>query len=172
MSFDVDIGHATHQGGRTANEDFTAFARPAAHDEGRGLVAAIADGVSTGGGGREAAQSTVLSVVEDFHSAPDTWDTSVVLDRLVGAQNAWLADHNRRRQGTSEASDATIAMTTLTALVLQGHAWTVAHVGDTRAWLVRDGQCSQLTQDHAFEEAFQRSRLTRAVGLDDQVRID
>src|ERR1700712_742928 len=119
MSFDVDIGHATHQGGRTANEDFTAFARPAAHDEGRGLVAAIADGVSTGGGGREAAQSTVLSVVEDFHSAPDTWDISVVLDRLIGAQNAWLADHNRRRQGAHrrEPDAASVAMTTLTALV-------------------------------------------------------
>ena len=63
-------------------------------------------------------------------------------------------------------------MTTLTALVLRGQVWTVAHVGDTRAWLVRDGDCVQLTQDHAFEEAFHRSRLMRAVGLDDRVRID
>ena len=174
MSFDVDIGHATHQGARKANEDFTAFARPSGRDEGRGLVAAIADGVSTGGGGREAAQSTVLSIVEDFHSAPDTWDTSVVLDRLIGAQNAWLADHNRRRQAAHhrDPTDAAIAMTTLTALVLRGQAWTLAHVGDTRAWLVRDGACAQLTQDHAYEEEFQRSRLQRAIGLDDQVRID
>lgn len=64
-----------------------------------------------------------------------------------------------------------MALTTLTSLVLRGPSWTVAHVGDTRAWLLRGGDCVQLTQDHVFEEAFQRSRLTRAMGLDDRVRI-
>jgi serine/threonine protein phosphatase PrpC len=174
MTFDVDIGRYTSRGPRRRNEDYAAASRPPSHEEGRGLIAAIADGVSAGGGGLEAAQTTVISVVDDFHSAPDTWDTSVVLDRLIGAQNAWLADHNRRRQGLRhpESTHAGIGMTTLTALVLRGQAWTVAHVGDTRAWLVRDGECVQLTQDHAFEEAFQRSRLMRAVGLDDRVRID
>ena len=74
-----------------------------------------------------------------------------MLDRLIGAQNAWLADHNRapaaRRRGT----------TTLTALVLQGHGYTLAHVGDTRAWLLRGGELTQLTQDHAFDHPDQRS---------------
>ena len=176
MSFEVDIGHFSHPGPRPGNEDFAAAMQPPPHDVARGLIAAIADGVSSGGGGREAAQTTVLSLVGDFHAAPDTWDTSVVLDRLIGAQNAWLADHNRRRQGTRGPPDArgeaTAALTTLTAVVLRGPSWTVAHVGDTRAWLLRGGDCVQLTQDHAFEEAFQRSRLTRAMGLDDSVRID
>jgi hypothetical protein len=49
----------------------------------------------------EAAQTTVMSVVEDYYGCPDTWDTTVVLDRLIGAQNAWLADHNRRRLGVA-----------------------------------------------------------------------
>jgi len=173
MSFDVEIGHFSLKGPREVNEDFAASVQPAPHDEARGLVAAIADGVSTGGGGREAAQTTVMSVVQDYFACPDTWDTTVVLDRLIGAQNAWLADHNRRRQG--QGAEAAAAMTTLTALVLRGHAYTLAHVGDTRAWLVRDGAdepCVQLTQDHCFDHPDQRSRLTRAIGLDDRVRID
>jgi serine/threonine protein phosphatase PrpC len=174
MTFDLDIGHATRTGRRATNEDFVGSALPKPNEEARGLVAVIADGVSSGGGGREAAQTSVLSVVSDFHAAPETWDTTVVLDRLIGAQNAWLADHNRRRQGALRrgTAESSIGMTTLTALVLRGHAWTLAHVGDTRAWLVRGDQCAQLTSDHAFEEAFQRSRLTRAMGLDDSVRID
>jgi hypothetical protein len=49
-------------------------------------------------------------------------------------------------------------------------------VGDTRAWLMRGGldggECMQLSQDHCFDHTDQRSRLTRAVGLDDRVRID
>jgi serine/threonine protein phosphatase PrpC len=171
MSFDVEIGHFSLKGPREVNEDFAASVRPAPQDEARGLVAAIADGVSSGGGGREAAQTSVMSVVEDYFACPDTWDTTVVLDRLIGAQNAWLADHNRRRQG--QGDDSSAAMTTLTALVLRGHAFTLAHVGDTRAWLLRgDGDCVQLTQDHCFDHPDQRSRLTRAVGLDDRVRID
>lgn len=172
MSFDVEIGHYSQPGPREVNEDFAAALRPAPQDEARGCIAAIADGVSGGGGGLEAAQTTVMSVVQDFFACPDTWDTTVMLDRLIGAQNAWLADHNRRRQGAGNVGGA--SMTTLTALVLRGHAWTLAHVGDTRAWLLRgdDGDCLQLSQDHAFDHPDQRSRLTRAVGLDDRVHID
>jgi serine/threonine protein phosphatase PrpC len=173
MSFDVDVGHYSAKGPREVNEDFAASLRPAPSDESRGLVAAIADGVSMGGRGLEAAQTTVMSVVQDYYGCPDTWDTTVVLDRLIGSQNAWLADHNQRRLGAGEVGGG--AMTTLTALVLRGHAFTLAHVGDTRAWLLRggaDGECMQLSQDHCFDHSDQRSRLTRAVGLDDRVRID
>jgi len=173
MSFDVEVGHFSLKGPREVNEDFAAALRPGPSDEARGLVAAIADGVSTGGRGLEAAQTTVMSVVQDYFCCPDTWDTTVVLDRLIGAQNVWLADHNQRRLAAGEEGGG--AMTTLTALVLRGHAFTLAHVGDTRAWLLRGGpggECMQLSQDHCFDHTDQRSRLTRAVGLDDRVRID
>ena len=170
MSFDVDIGYACEAGPREHNEDFAGVLRPPPQDEARGLLAAIADGVSTGGRGREAAQTSVMSLVTDFHAVPATWETTVALDRLIGAHNAWLADHNRRRQG--EGGQEGAALTTLTALVLQGHTWTVAHVGDTRAWLLRDGECVQLTQDHALDHPDLRSQLTRAMGLDDSVRVD
>ena len=175
MSFDVEIGHFSLKGPREQNEDFAASVRPAPHDEARGLVAAIADGVSTGGRGLEAAQTTVMSLVQDYFGVPDTWETTVALDRVIGAQNVWLADHNRRRLGVGR--EGGVAMTTLTALVLRGHAYTLAHVGDTRAWLLRgdggdEANFVQLSQDHCFDHPDQRSRLTRAVGLDDRVRID
>jgi serine/threonine protein phosphatase PrpC len=164
MSFDVDIGHATERGMRAENEDFVASQRPAAHEEARGFIAAIADGVSTGGGGRMAAQTSVMALVEDYFAAPPTWDTTVVLDRIISAQNAWLSGHNRR--------NLSAAMTTLTALALRGQSWTVAHVGDTRAYLIRDHALRQLTQDHCLDHPDLRSRLTRAIGQDDAVRVD
>jgi serine/threonine protein phosphatase PrpC len=167
MSFDVDIGHATERGQRADNEDFVASQRPLAHEEARGFIAAIADGVSSGGGGRMAAQTTVMALVEDYFAAPPTWDTTVVLDRIISAQNAWLSGHNRRARG-----DASAAMTTLTALALRGQSWTVAHVGDTRAYLIRDHTLRLLTQDHCLDHPDLRSRLTRAIGQDDAVRVD
>ena len=164
MSFDVDIGRCSERGQRERNEDFAA-ALPGDGAEG-GLIAAIADGVSAGGQGRAAAQTAVISLVNDFHAVPATWETTVALDRLIGAHNAWLADHNRRR------SDDASGLTTLTALVLHGQTWTVAHVGDTRAWLLREGTLQCLTQDHALDHPDLRSQLTRALGLEDTVRVD
>lgn len=169
MSFDVDLGHASQRGPRDVNEDFGGGVH--ADDAGQGLIAALADGVSSGGQGLEAAQTTVMSLLTDFFAAPATWETTVVLDRLLTAQNAWLADHNRRRR----ARDGGTGLTTLTALVLRGQTWSVAHVGDTRAWQWRPGPgaaLTPLTQDHAFEQIDQRNRLTRAIGLDDTVRVD
>jgi len=179
MTFEVEIGYASARGQRATNEDFAAaaFAPPGA--EARGLIAAIADGVSSGGRGLEAAQTTVMGLVADFFAAPAHWEATVVLDRLIGAQNAWLADHNRRRQGPGQAGGA--ALTTLTALALHGQTWTLAHVGDTRAWRLRreraEGDAAAadlqlLTADHALDQPDLRSRLTRAVGLDLQVRVD
>ena len=51
---------------------------------------------ASAGMGREAAQTTVISLLRDYFGTPDTWDTTVALDRMIGAQNAWLAGHNRR----------------------------------------------------------------------------
>ena len=188
MSFTVDIGYTSQRGPRALNEDFGGVVRAPQAESSRGLIAAVADGVSAGGQGLEAAQTTVMGLLGDFFAAPDTWETTVVMDRLIGAQNAWLADHNRRRQGHGGGA----ALTTLTALALQGQTWTLAHVGDSRAWLLRAGAASLadgaapdlarsvaaadelmlLSTDHAFEHIDQRSRLTRAMGLDDAVRLD
>jgi len=181
MSFTVDIGCSSQRGQRVLNEDFAGAVRAPAAEAARGLIAAVADGVSSGGQGLEAAQTTVMGLLGDFFATPDTWETTVVLDRLIGAQNAWLADHNRRRQGPGGGA----ALTTLTALALQGQTWTLAHVGDSRAWQLRAAasvlgdeatppadELLLLSTDHAFDHPDQRSRLTRAMGLDDVVRLD
>ena len=167
----MDVGFASEQGPRDRLEDFADVVRPASHEEPWGVLAAVADGVSTGGLGLEAAQSSVLGLLSDYYATPPTWDTSVALDRLIGAQNDWLLDHNRRRQGLARR-DAGTAMTTLTALVLRGHGYTVAHVGDSRAYLIRAGECVQLTTDHTLGQGEFQNGLTRALGLDVGVRID
>jgi hypothetical protein len=59
----------------------------------------------------------------------------------------------------------------LSAVVLRGHRYTVAHVGDSRIYLLRGDDCTQLTQDHALDQR-DLARLTRAIGLDDAVRVD
>ena len=77
--------------------------------------------------------------------------------------------------------------TTLTAFVLEGDTARFAHIGDSRAYLLRDGELRQVTDDHSLvgemmrdgrlteEEAAvhpHRSILSRALGTEAQARID
>ncbi len=172
MRFELDTGLSSLQGRRPRNEDFAGVQAPPPHEAERGWVAALADGVSGGGGvgseGLMAAQTSVMSLLRDFHAVPADWDASVALDRLLGHQNAWLAAHNRRPGPAGQPREA---LTTLTAVALRGRRYALAHVGDSRAWLLRDGDCLRLTQDHRLERR-DFAGLTRALGLDDALRLD
>lgn len=165
MTFEIDIGFVSVTGRKDINEDFCAAMLPEAGQEGMGSIVAIADGVSTGGMGREAAQTTVTSLVRDYYGTLETWDTTVALDRIIGAQNTWLAGLNRRRHPV-------LGLTTLTAVVLRGHSYALAHVGDTRAYLFRDGHLSQLTTDHVVDHPDLRHQLLRCVGAEDKLVVD
>ena len=168
MTFSVEIGYASRTGKRSHNEDFAGALMPEPSEMRRGCIAAVADGVSTGGRGREAAMTTVTTVVRDYFCVPDAWDTTVALDRLIAAQNSWLVSQNRRREHDKEGD----GMTTFTALVLRGHTWTLAHVGDTRAYLLREGTLTQLTADHVRDNVNLKQVLMRALGSDDRVLVD
>ena len=165
MAFEIDIGFASQAGKKDINEDFVAAMLPDAGSEAMGAIAAIADGVSQGGMGREAAQTTVTSLVRDYYGTPETWDTTVALDRIIGAQNTWLAGINRRRAPV-------IGLTTLTALVLRGQSYALAHVGDSRAYLLRANEVLQLTSDHVVNHLDFQHQLLRAVGLDERLVVD
>ena len=165
MAFEIDIGFATLAGRKDSNEDFCAAMLPDPGQEGMGSIVAIADGVSTGGMVKEAAQTTVTSLVRDYYGTPETWDTTVALDRIIGAQNAWLAGVNRRRHPA-------IGLTTLTAVVLRGQSYALAHVGDSRAYLMRAGVLTQLTSDHAVDHPDLGHQLLRCVGAEDTLVVD
>ncbi len=62
MSFELDFGQTSLAGRKDINEDFAALVEGQGRDRERGAIAAIADGVSAGGNGREAAQTTVKKV--------------------------------------------------------------------------------------------------------------
>jgi serine/threonine protein phosphatase PrpC len=165
MAFEIDIGFTSLTGKKEINEDFAAAMLPEPGREAMGAIAAIADGVSMGGMGREAAQTTVTSLVRDYFGTPETWDTTVALDRIIGAQNSWLAGLNRRRAPAC-------GLTTLTAVVLRGQSYALAHVGDTRAYLLRGGELTQLTQDHAMDHPDFSHKLLRAVGAEERLVVD
>lgn len=165
MSFDLEWGRASVAGRKPANEDRAGHAQGQGSEAGHGAIGAIADGVSTGGLGAEAASTLVGALLRDYFATPGTWDTSVALDRVLLAHNQWLAGMNRRRRPA-------MGLSTLTALVLRGQTWTLAHVGDTRAYLLRGGLWQQLTTDHVLAHRDFAHQLTRSVGSDERLLVD
>jgi serine/threonine protein phosphatase PrpC len=101
---------------------------------------------------------------------------------------ALIQEANRRVYERATSDPAASGMgTTMTVALVEGRTVTIGHVGDSRAYLVRDGRMEQLTDDHSLvnellksgklspEEAEvhpQRSVITRAVGTDPDVDVD
>ncbi|MBI2294473.1 MAG: bifunctional protein-serine/threonine kinase/phosphatase [Betaproteobacteria bacterium] len=163
----VATGYCSRAGPRKANEDFCGVVTPTGAELGtKGVIAALADGVSGGRGGREAAEYIVRGLLADYYATPDTWAVPQALDRVLNANNQWLL-----AQAVAHCELAGMA-TTLTALVLRGRRYVLAHVGDSRAYLWRDGRLARLTNDHVWDRPDMRHVLKRAIGLDPHLAVD
>src|SRR5439155_5610193 len=94
----IATGHCSLAGHRAQNEDFLGMVTPL-EDEltAKGALAAIADGVSGSGAGREAAEYAVRGLLSDYYAAPDTWEVRIALDRVLNAVNRWLVSQHHAR---------------------------------------------------------------------------
>ncbi len=162
--------HGSHTGRqRRANED-SLYARSP--------LFAVADGM----GGAQAGEIASRMAVEILGAAsvPDAdferWLTEVV-------QQANERIHAMSREDSSRAGMGT----TMTVLLVGGDEVTVAHVGDSRAYRLRDDELERLTDDHSLVEELrrqgrlteeeadehpQRSIITRALGPEGHVEVD
>lgn len=167
MPLKIAAGYATRAGHRERNEDFVGMVMPDEPElSSKGILAAIADGVSGNEGGREASEYTIRGLLSDYYATSDTWPVTQSLDRVLKATNSWV-----QHQGSIRAELAGMA-TTLTSLVLRGNFYYFAHVGDTRLYLFRKGVLTRLTADHVWDRPEMQHVLTRAIGLDSQLAID
>ncbi|MDH6303228.1 serine/threonine protein phosphatase PrpC [Polynucleobacter sphagniphilus] len=167
MPLAVSTAFATNPGVRDRNEDFVGLVTPSGLDlSTKGLIAAVADGVSGNEGGREASEYSVRGLLADYYATPETWAVTQSLERVITAINSWI-----QKQGSIRRELAGMA-STLTALVLRGNYYYFSHVGDTRLYLLRDKVFTKLTSDHVWDRPEMQHVLTRAVGLDTQITID
>ena len=140
---------------------------------------AVADGMGGAQAG-EVASRLAAAAFREYHDA----------DQLAPDERvqAIIQEANRRIYERARTdSDVSGMGTTVTAALLLGGKVTLGHVGDSRAYRIRDGELEQLTDDHSLvgdlmrsgrltaEEAEahpQRSVITRALGTDPEVDID
>ncbi|HYD80911.1 MAG TPA: bifunctional protein-serine/threonine kinase/phosphatase [Paucimonas sp.] len=167
MPLAISTGHASLAGQRERNEDFVGMVTPNEPElSAKGLIAAVADGVSGNTGGREASEYAVRGLLADYYATPDTWPVTQALDRVLKATNSWV------QQQSSVRPELAGMATTLTALVLRGRFYYFAHAGDSRLYLLRRGALTRLTTDHVWDRPEMRHVLTRAIGLDSHLAVD
>src|SRR5690349_1049916 len=137
---EIDFFQLTDTGPvREGNEDAIAVW---SHDD--GLVFAVADGLGGHASGEVASNLALEVITRETTNAPRTWQVSKRLRRAV--QEANLALHGKSIAVPELAGMAT----TLTATAVVGDTITTAHVGDSRLYMVRDGEITQLTKDHTW----------------------
>lgn len=163
MSLTLSFAQASATGPRDENQDaLRVVTPPAGLAASKGHLFAIADGVSHCADGGLAARLTLQALAADYYATPETWAVAQALDRLLISQNRWL-----QANGGGQP-----LLTTLSALVLRGRRFTLAHVGDCRLYRWHAGLLECLTQDHVWEQPGMEHVLKRALGLDQHLVVD
>lgn len=172
MSLSLRFAAGSHKGMiREGNED-SGYAGP--------RLLAIADGM----GGQAAGEVASSEVISTIVALDDDVPGSDILTSL----GTYVQRANDQLRAMVEEDPQLEGMgTTLTALLWTGQRLGMVHVGDSRAYLLRDGVLTQITQDHTWvqrlvdegriteEEATthpQRSLLMRALGSSEHVEPD
>ena len=167
----VTVGAQTDVGRvRKGNEDSYLLEAP---------IYAVADGMGGHIAG-DVASATAVDVIAEGARTEHPSDGLALADLVTRANEAiWekaRSDPSLRGMGT-----------TCTLLMIDGDVAHIAHVGDSRAYLLRNDDFTQLTEDHTLVERMvregrlsaeeaanhpQRSVITRALGVDQQVQVD
>ena len=167
---------------RENNEDSLGYWEPEsdADFDRLGRLAIVADGMGGCEGGHIASQIAVTAIQQAYsksvHADPQ--------DRLL---LAFREGHHQIQQQARQDPELIGMGTTCTAFVLLGHQLYFAHVGDSRLYLLHDGNLVQLTRDHTLvarlvetgvirsdqaESHPQRHVLTLALGVSDEIEPD
>jgi PPM family protein phosphatase len=157
----------TDVGGRKTNED--AFHMAEQHDAklaARGRLYVVADGTGGQDGGRTASAWAAEVVAENYYdNASDDLGESL--------RTAIKSAHQALIRLAEEVTSWRHMSTTLVALIVKGRDYWVAHVGDSRLYLVRGDKVQQLTQDHTWQEDDDNAgSLTRWLGGGDKPTVE
>ena len=166
---------------RQKNEDYYGIFEPETEDlmKERGVLAIVSDGMGGHFSGGDASRLTVEVMSEAYFEENDRDPARILEEALCKANREVFHQVGEGRNG--------LAGTTCTAVVFFPDRLIIAHAGDSRAYLLREGEMEQLTHDHSVvgemyrqgmldeEEARthpRRNVITKAIGLREEVVPD
>lgn len=141
---------------RDHNEDYLGCVQPDASDreQGGGWLFALADGVGGQDLGEVASRTAVETLLSGFRGSGRGEQLRALLPRLVQKANAKVFE-----TGLAARPGGSSMATTLVCCALSFDRAVVAHVGDSRCYLIRHGSARSLTRDHSLAGAQARTGL-------------
>lgn len=168
---------------RDNNEDYSKYFEPkesrVLNQSGRLFV--VADGMGGHQQGEKASSFAVETLLKVYYEAPDIPPEKRLRD-IIKQINQKLIEYSEKNLPRGERTG-----TTLVAAVVRKGKLQIANVGDSRAYLIRDGRVRQITRDHSLvaemvragtlseaeaRESKFRNRLSRSVGGSPNLEVD
>jgi len=172
------VGQFSHPGRRRENnEDWLGSFQPEDPERlaRKGSLFVVADGMGGRQSGEMASRRAVDQVIRSYMEDP-TGDVQASLGRAIELANAAL-----HAEASSGRSGRRWGTTLVAAVVRYDELW-IANVGDSRAYLLRNGRLQQLSEDHSWASSASgavpsgdwigRHVITRALGLKPAVEVD
>jgi protein phosphatase len=168
---------------RTNNEDAAIYLRVADQHvlETKGCLMMVADGMGGHNAGEVASRIATEVVCQEYFKRKKS-------ESIHEALNHSYRNANTRILKLASSNDAYRGMgTTCTSIVILGNDIYYAHVGDSRAYLLKDGQLHRITEDHTYVQELinnkeiepgeaaahpKRNILTNAMGTKEDMKVD
>ena len=165
----ITIGAFSDKGVKQENEDSYGVMFPETGQElTKGIVTAIADGMSGCLAAKVASEICVKGLLLDYYATPDSWSVKKSASKILLATNSWMFAQGQAVYGSDLGM-----VSTLSALVLKSGLAYMFHIGDSRISLLRDNAVDQLTTDHKSGHKYDKGKyLTRAMGTGKNLEID
>lgn len=146
-SLQVSIGQYSSAGRKAINQDCMGAYQPEEPELSRkGILLAVADGISSSSVSQIASETAVNSFLVDYYCTSDAWSVRHAALQVLKASHNWLYAQNRNSPFGLDPDKGYVC--TFSALILKQRHAHLLHVGDSRIYLLRDQQLEQLTRDH------------------------
>ena len=167
----VTVGQCSDKGIKDLNQDFHGVAIPQEPQlSSKGIVIALADGISSSTVSQIASAAAINGFLSDYYCTSETWSVKQSAQRVLYATNSWLHSQTRQSQYRYDKDKGYVC--TFSCLIIKSNTAHVFHVGDTRVYRLHDTSMEQLTNDHRLWISEDKSYLSRALGIDQQLDID
>ena len=164
----INIGQHSIAGRKPRNDDSYGVVIPEERTlQTKGIAIAIADGMSSCEGAKEASETCVRSFLDDYYATPESWTVKRSVATVLKAVNDWLYAQGQRRD-----FDERGLVTTFSGMILRQGAAHIFHAGDSRIWRLRGQTIEQLTTDHRLRLSGGLEHLSRAMGISPNLEID
>jgi len=167
----LSLGAHSDKGRKEINQDFHRVCIP--HSpllQLKGVVAAVADGISSSDVSHIASQSAIRSFIEDFYCTSEAWSVKTSAERVLSAVNSWLYSQTQQSQYRFDRDRGYVC--TFSAVILKSTTANIIHVGDSRIYRLRGKTVEQLTEDHCTWISSNQSYLARALGAANALNAD